>query len=334
MAEQVLVFIERDGNEIVNISRQIAIRGREQADTLNAQLCALILGHHIEEIVESLSEMDFDVLYVVDDGSFEHYNPEVYTKALSKILSDIAPRTVLLADTYITREIGPAVASRLGVPFLNSCADFELSETKVVVTQPKYGGTIYVKAELEPLPSMVLISLQSSPIPADMVSTRTPSIEPVQFKVDTQELNTMVVAITKDESVDVDITKADIVVSGGRGLGARENISLIQDVAQALGGVIACSRPLCDLGWLSLGYLVGMSGKSISPNVYLACGISGATQHTAAITGAKRIIAINKDANAPIFRTADFGVVGDLFKILPAVINEAKRVITDKKQPS
>jgi electron transfer flavoprotein alpha subunit len=332
MAEQVLVFVEHDGNEIGTTTRQLATRGREQADRLNAQLNALVLGHQIEGIVQCLSEMDFDVVFVADDSSFEYYNPEVYARAVSKILSDIAPKAVLLADTYITREIGPAVALRLGIPFLNSCAEMELYETKVMVTQPKYGSTIYVRAELEPMPPSLLISLQSSPGPSDTVRRHTPSIVPVQVQADTQELRTRVVDIIRESPTEVDITKADIVVAGGRGLAARENISLIQELAQALGGVIACSRPLCDLGWLPLGYLVGMSGKTISPKVYVACGISGATQHIAAITGAKRIIAINKDANAPIFRLADYGVVGDIFKILPAIIDEARRATVANKR--
>lgn len=332
MAEQVLVFVEHDGNEIATITQQLATRGREQADRLNAQLSALVLGHQVEGIVECLSEMDFDVVFVADDSSFEYYNPEVYARAVSKILSDIAPRAVLLGDTYMTREIGPALALRLGIPFLSSCVDLELSETKVMVTQPKYGGVIHVRAELEPMPSLLLISLQSSPRPSDAVRRHIPSIVPIQVEAETQGLRTTVVDMISERATEVDITKADIVIGGGRGLAARENISLIKELAQALGGVIACSRPVCDLSWLPLDYQVGTSGKIISPKVYVACGISGAPQHIMGMSGAKRIIVINKDANAPIFRLADYGVAGDLFKILPAIIDEARRATVDKKR--
>ncbi len=146
MAEQVLVFVEHDGNEIGAITRQLVTRGREQAGRLNAQLSVLVLGHQVEKIVQSVSEMDIDVVFVADDSSFESYNPEVYTRAVAEILGDIAPRAVLLGDTYMTREVGPAVALRLGIPFLSSCVDLELSETKAMVTQPKYGGVINVIA--------------------------------------------------------------------------------------------------------------------------------------------------------------------------------------------
>lgn len=331
MAEQVLVFVEHDGNEIGAITRQLVTRGREQAGRLNAQLGALVLGHQVEGIVQSVSEMDLDVVFVADDSSFESYNPEVYTRAVAEILGDIAPRAVLLGDTYMTREVGPAVALRLGIPFLSSCVDLELSETKAMVTQPKYGGVINVRAELEPMPPSILISLQSSPDFPDTVRSHIPSVVPLKVKVDTQGLRTRVVDVVLETDVEFDITKADIVVAGGRGLGTKENVSLIEELAQALGGVVACSRPLWDIGWLPSSRVVGMSGKTITPRVYIACGISGAPQHIVGMSGAKCIIAINKDVNAPMFRLAHYAVVGDLCEFLPAIIDKARSAKADSK---
>ena len=325
MAEPILVFVLHDGNEVSNVTRQLIIRGREQAERLNTQLVALVLGYQLQPIVESLSEMDLDTIIVADDSSFESYNPEVYTRALPKILRDIAPRVILLADIYATREFGPAVALRLVVPFLSNCIDLELSETKAVVTQPKYGGVVHVKTELEPLPSATLISLGSSPGLPEMGRGHTPSIVPLKVEVDTQDLRTKVVDTILETSGEFDIAKADIVVSGGRGLGTKENIHLIEDLAEALGGVIACSRPLYDLGWLPLDRLVGSCGKTVTPKVYLACGISGAPQHVGGMSGAQRIIAINKSSEAPIFWLAHYGAVGDVRELLPAIAEEARR---------
>jgi len=332
MAEQVLVVVEHDGNEIGTISRQLATRGREQSNRLNAQLSALVLGHQVEGIVRSLSEMDFDVVFVADDSSFEYYNPEVYTRAVSEILRDIAPRAVLLGDTYMTREVGPAVALRLGIPFLGSCVDVELSETKVMVTQPKYGGVIHVRAELEPVPSSILISLQSRPGLPDTVRAHVPSIVPLKVEVDTPGLRTRVVDVIQETGAEFDITKADIVIAGGRGLGAKESISSLKELAQALGGVVACSRPVYDMGWLPVDCLVGMSGKTVIPKVYVACGISGAPQHVMGMSGAQCIIAINKDVNAPIIGLAHYAVVGDLREFLPTLIEEARRAKADSKR--
>lgn len=325
MASQVLVFIEHDGNEIASITQQLVTCGREQASKLNAQLNALILGHQVDNIVQKVSKMDVDTVYLADDSSLKSYNPEILKTVLTNVVRDLQPRAVLFGDTYITREVVPAVALRLGVPFLSSCVNMELSDSKVTVTQAKYGGVIHVRAELEPVPVTAMLSLQNAPSPPEPELKHVPSISPLKVNVDTQGLRTRMIGVTQKAGAEIDITKADIVVSGGRGLGKKENIALIKELAETLGGVIACSRPLWDIGWLPESCLVGMSGKTISPKVYLACGISGAPQHVAGMSGAKCIIAINKDVNAPIFRVAHYAVVGDALELLPMLIKETIR---------
>jgi electron transfer flavoprotein alpha subunit len=323
MSGQILIFVEHNGKEISNITPQLVTRGRALADRSNSQLNALVLGHNVGDVVQTVSEMDLDSILLVDDGALDVYNPELYTQVLPKIFKQVSPKIVLFGDTHVSREIAPAVATRMAIPFLSCCASIELSETKIAVAQPKYEGTTYAVSEIEPLPQSVLISVQSSPDLAPTARRRTPSLAPLNVGVDLQGLRTTVIEITKGEPSEFDITKANILVSGGRGLGVKENIALIRQLAQVLGGGISCSRPLTDLGWLSLDYLVGMSGKTVTPNVYLACGISGAPQHLMAMSGAKCIIAINKDANAPIFRVAHYAVIGDLRELLPALIAEA-----------
>jgi electron transfer flavoprotein alpha subunit len=269
--------------------------------------------------------MDLDTIYIADDTSLESYNPEIYAGVLTKILRDIAPRLVMLADIYATREFGPAVSLRLGVPFLSNCIDLELSETGTAVTQPKYGGAVHVRTELEPVPAATLVSLGSSPDLPEMTRRHTPSVVPVAVEADTQDLRTKVIDTILETTGEFDIAKADIVVSGGRGLGTKENIRLIEEVAEALGGVIACSRPLYDMGWLPLDRLVGSCGKTVTPKVYLACGISGSPQHVWGMSGAQRIIAVNKSSEAPIFWLAHYGAIGDVRELLPAIAEEARR---------
>lgn len=333
MSGQVLVFIEHDGKEISNITGQLVTRGREQAGKLGVPLDALILGHQVQDIVQTVAKMDFDSVFVADSRTLGVYNPEVYAGALARLFQEMAPRIVLFGDTYIAREIAPAIAMKLGILFLSSCVDLDLSENKVVIAQPKYNGVIYVKAQVEPMPASVLVSLQSRPDTPETACTHThtPKIIPLDVEVNTQDLRTKVVEIVQGAATGFDITKANIVVSGGRGLGIKENLSLIRELAQVLGGVIACSRPLCDLGWLPMDHLVGMSGKTINPGVYLACGISGATQHLMGMSGSRCIIAINKDVNAPIFRIAHYAVVGDVREILPALIKEAHKAKVESK---
>ena len=202
-------------------------------------------------------------------------------------------------------------------------------ENKLVVDQPKYEGVIQAKSEIAPIPSSVLISLQNNPDVVQTSQKHMPSLVPINIDFSQHELRTIVKEIAKGKSEGINISKANILVSGGRGLGNKENIALIEELAQLLGGCISCSRPLTDVGWLPLECLVGMSGKTVNPNVYLACGISGAPQHLMAMSGSKCIIAINKDKNAPIFGVAHFAIVADIHELLPELIKEAKKAKAD-----
>lgn len=331
MGGQILVFVEHDGKEISNITNQLVTRARQQADRLNVPLNALILGHQIQDIVQIAATMDFDSIFVATNTVFEVYNPELYTMVLANVLKDMAPGIVMFGDTYMTREIAPAIAIKLGIPFLSCCVDLELSETKIVVAQPKYGGLIYVKAELSPPPSSVLISFQSSPDLQKAECQSTPSVVPINIEVTIQDLRTSVVDIVRETPTGIDIAKADILVSGGRGLGKKDNLALLKELAQILEGTVSCSRPLTDLDWLPLSCLVGMSGKIVCPNIYLACGISGAPQHIMGMSGSRCIIAINRDVNAPIFRIAHYAVIGDVNELLPALIEQAQKAKVGNK---
>ncbi|MBI4284733.1 MAG: electron transfer flavoprotein subunit alpha/FixB family protein [Chloroflexi bacterium] len=328
MAGQILVFIEHYDGEFRAITQRLLSIGREQAECVDARLAALVLGHKLDRIVGSLSEMNLDTIFTVDEEQFETYNPEICTRVVSEAIGQISPRLVLFGDTHMTREIAPAISVALNAPFLSGCLEIELTATKLVVTQPKYSGSVFVRAELEPVPGMVMASVQSGVVHPQLVCKQLPEIILIKAGTNNGEPRIRVLETTAAKADGIDIAKASIIVAGGRGLKAKENLPLIRDLAEALGGAIACSRPLCDLGWLPAHYLVGMSGKTVSPSIYIACGISGATQHLAGMSGAKCVIAINNDASAPIYRLADYGVARDLLEILPAIIKEAQKTNT------
>lgn len=325
MNSEILVYIEHRDNQITDICRQLVARGREIADALNTKVNAVIIGDKLDSISKEMVHLDIDSLFMVDNDQLSTYNPEIFRFVLTNLFSKLQPGIVLCGDTYNVRELFPAVALRLGVPFFSSCTSIGVSEGRSTVVQGKYGGIVHAEFEVVPIPSPLIVSLQNSPITAKPSPEHKPAVVPVEINIDIENVSTrMLDEIHKTDSGD-DITKADIVISGGRGLGKKENISLIEELAEAVGGVFSCSRPLWDMGWLPESRVVGMSGKTISPKLYLACGISGASQHVMGMSGAKCVVAINKDADAPIFRVAHFGVVGDILELLPAITAEARK---------
>lgn len=325
MANEVLVFIEHRDNQIADIAQQLVIRGRDIANALDMQCNAVLIGHKLDDISKSMLSMDIDNVFVVDNDLLSPYNPEIFRRVLTDLFREHQPKIILCGDTYTVREVFPSVALRLGVPFFSSCINIELFENSPTVTQAKYGGVVHAQYEIKPAPLPFIVSLQNSPVTAEISCSHTPIVVPLKLTSDLKNLRTKTLGEFRKTDGGEDITKADIVISGGRGLGKKENIFLIKELAKTLGGVYSCSRPLWDMGWLPESHVVGMSGKTISPKVYLACGISGASQHVMGMSGSKCVIAINKDADAPIFRVAHFGVVGDIIELLPLITAEARK---------
>ncbi len=199
--------------------------------------------------------------------------------------------------------------------------DLELLDGTCIVTRPMYGGVIHIRAELQGLPPFI-VSLQNGALRAKTLPRRAASLLPIPVEISEADIRAKVVGLLQAATGEIDITKADIIVAVGRGIREKANIQLARDMADALGGVVACSRPLADLGWLPPECHVGMSGKIVKPKVYIACGISGASHHVAGMKDSHTIIAINKDPGAPIFQVAHFGVVRDLFEIMPVLTNQ------------
>jgi electron transfer flavoprotein alpha subunit len=220
-------------------------------------------------------------------------------------------------------EIGPALAFRLGMPLFSNCVDLELQgDGDAVVSRSIYGGAWQVKLRVK---APIVASFQKGALSGGSENKRPATLAGFPTSINLNSLKTRVVEIQKPEVGEVDITKAEVIVAAGRGIGQASNLSQIRTLAKALGGVVAGTRPVIDMGWLPAEHLVGLSGKTVAPRVYIACGISGSAQHLAGMSESQVIIAINKDANAPIFSVAHYAVVGDLFTLIPAVVEEVEK---------
>ena len=315
----ILVLVEHRDNEVESITWQLLNKGRQLADQLGVELGALILGHDIGTIADSIDGRGVDKVITADSPELTPYNPEIFTKVLADFVRDANPMLILLGYTFLGMEIGPAMATRLGIPLVSNCIDIELSPERLpTITRPMYGETVHVRMEGS-LP--LIVSVQKGMTSSKVPSTGQAKLNPIDVIVNRDSLRTRVVDIIRPNVGEVDFKKADVIVAVGRGIGQATNIELARKLAKALGGVIAGSRPVIDMGWLPPEYQIGLSGHTVSPKVYIACGISGAAQHVAGMVDSQMIIAINRDPNAPIFNAAHYAVVGDLFEVVPALID-------------
>jgi electron transfer flavoprotein alpha subunit len=226
--------------------------------------------------------------------------------------------------TYLGMEVGPALAVRIGGTMVSNCAELDLTDDQITVMRSMFGGTLQAKVALTG-PAPYIVSFEKGVLPRETLASRNVSVEAMAVNASKQSLRSKIIDILKADKGDIDITAAKILVSAGRGIGSPNNIQILRDLADALGGELACSRPVADMGWLSCAHQVGISANNVTPDIYIACGISGASQHVTAMRDSGTIIAINKDPNAPIFRVADYGIVGDVLEVVPAMISEATR---------
>jgi len=318
----VLVLAERREYELDNITYELLGKGRELADQLGVELKVLVLGYQIAEQAKTLARAGADSVLVADDAQLKDYNPAVYRRVICDVVKDVNPRLFTLGHFFLGIEMGPSVATTLGATLTSNCVDLELAGGKIVVTRPAYNGTVHVKIEIEgALP--YIISFQKGVLPRRVLPARPALISAVPVTTGGLVILSRVMGIRQVPTGEVDLTKADIIVSLGRGIGSRENIQMGKDLAAALGGAIGCSRHLADSGWLPPECHVGMEGKTVAPKVYIACGISGASHHVGGMRDSDLIIAINTDPNAPIFNVAHYGIIGDVREIIPALTEAA-----------
>ena len=329
MSKNVYVFTEQRDGHIQKVGIELIGKARELADALSQEVVAILLGSGIKEKADILIKHGADKVIVVDDLMLAEYVTEPYTQALYEVIKANDPEIVLYGATSIGRDLAPRVSARVHTGLTADCTRLEIDEeTKLLyMTRPAFGGNIMATilcADFRPQMATVRPGVMKA-LPED--STRTGEIEVFPVSFTEADMNVKIREVVKSEHKTIDITESKRLVSGGRGIGGSEGFALLKELAKALDGEISSSRACVDAGWIAKDEQVGQTGKTVRPELYVACGISGAIQHVAGMEGADYIVAINKDETAPIFEVADLGIVGDLKTIVPKLIvaiNKAK----------
>jgi electron transfer flavoprotein alpha subunit len=323
MTRDTLVWVEHSEGKIASIASQLLATGARLSGEMKGELVAAAIGHQVENVLEALQGHEIDRIFVVDDPALAFGCAEVQAHVFAEMVRKIEPRLVLVGYSLVGMELAPAVASKLGVNALTNCVNVEVRDGAVTVTRPLFDGTMHAEIALEENGTTV-IALQKGSAIAATPSAKQPVVYSLVMDLKSIPSRSRVLEITEEPQGEVDLSKAELIVAVGRGIGDKDKIHLTAELAEALGGALACSRPVVDVGWMPRERQVGASGKSVAPKVYVACGISGAIQHLTGMRDSQRIIAINKDPNAPIFHVAHTGVVGDLFEIIPALTKAAR----------
>ncbi len=324
----VWVFAEQRGAKLQKVSLELLGKGRDIADKLGVKLTAVLLGSGITDISKELTNYGADEVIVCDNELLKNYTTDGYTKAICELIEKYKPEVFLIGASFIGRDLGPRVAARLETGLTADCTGLDIdSESKnLMMTRPAFGGNLMATIECaEHRPQMATVR----PGVFERLKkdeSRTGSIEFEKIDLTKEDIRTEVIEIVKTAKDMVDIGEAEIIVSGGRGIGNKENFALLKELAEAMGGVVGASRAAVDNGWMDKVYQVGQTGKTVRPKVYIACGISGAIQHLAGMQDSDYIVAINKDPEAPIMKAADLAIVGDFTKFIPELINKVKEV--------
>jgi electron transfer flavoprotein alpha subunit len=323
MNGNILVIAEHKNAVLDNLTYELLGKGRALADQWGSRLAVLVIGSDLEPVLATLKTSGADLVIPVQHLLLGDYNAELYTSAIAKAARDFNPGLILMGYTYLGMEAGPAIAARLGGTMVSNCYALDAQEEHLVAVRVMYGATLNAKVQFVG-PQPYVVSFVKGVLPRQALPPRTAAIEAVSVDFESMRLRSRILEILTINTEGIDITKAKILVSAGRGMGGSEKIQLVRELADALGGEVACSRPVADMGWLPFAHQVGISASNVTPDVYIACGISGASQHVTAMRDSGRIIAINKDPNAPIFRVAHYGIVGDVLEVIPALIKQAR----------
>ena len=319
MAQGVFVITEQRDGEFRKVSFEAVSEGRRVADGLSGDLTAAVLGSGIEGIAGELGKFGADKVLAADDPALADYSTDGYTNVLADLIKNIDPAVIILGATMQGKDLAGRLAARLEAGVAMDCVAVNLENGQLTYTRPMFGGKVLADVEIEGALQIVAIR------PNVMTITEAAKDGTVEKPaVAVGDINTAVVEKAMDTGDKVELTEADIVVSGGRGTGGE--FGAVEELAAALGGAVGASRSAVDEGWRPHSDQVGQTGKVVSPTLYVACGISGAIQHLAGMSTSKHIVAINKDPDAPIFSKADLGIVGDLFDIAPAVTEEVKKL--------
>lgn len=320
--QDVLVYVEQRDGHIQKVSLELISKGREIADQIGCKLKGAVLCKNLSTPAEELIHLGCDEVIMVCDEALEPFRTEPYAKALTAVIEAHKPEIVLVGATTIGRDLAPRVSARVNTGLTADCTSLEvdLEARNLLMTRPAFGGNIMatiICPDNRPQMSTVRPGVM---IMRELDSTRTGVVSTLDVKFDASDINIEVLEVVKEDKKKANIEDANILISGGRGVGHPDNMRNLEVLAENLGGTVSASRAVVDAGWIDRGHQVGQTGKTVRPDLYIACGISGAIQHLAGMEESEFIIAINKDEYAPIFEAADLGIVGDVNKVVPELV--------------
>jgi len=322
------VFVEtNEDGTAKNVGLELLTPGKSLAAKQGGRLVAVIIGSHVTPAVDAANAQGADQIIVVEGEEYAHYSTDAYQSALCTLAEKYAPASILIGATNNGRDLGPRVSCRLKTGLTADCTSLDIDEESgnVAWTRPAFGGNLMATI-LCPDHRPQIGTVRPGVFKKSQQTTPHAEIINEDIHVDAEKIRTKVLEIIRElDTENVDLEGAGIIVSGGRGVGGPEGFHAIRDLADALGGVVGASRAAVDAGWIAHAHQVGQTGKTVGPKLYIACGISGAIQHVAGMSSADVIVAINKDPDAPIFDIADYGVVGNLFEVIPVLIEEIRK---------
>ncbi|MDD3652977.1 MAG: electron transfer flavoprotein subunit alpha/FixB family protein [Desulfotomaculaceae bacterium] len=326
MAKGIFVFAEVKDGKIKNVAYELLTASRKVADQTGEELAAVLFGKDVAGLVDSLGEYGADKVYVADDEKLAQYTTDAYSKVLADLIKENDPSTVLFGCTVQGRDLAARVAQKVGAGLLHDCIAMELEGGNLIFTRPVYSGKALLKAGI-PENSPAMATVRPNVLPAAQAARKAEVVN-CAVNLEATDLRQIIKDVVLQISSRPELTEANVIVAGGRGMKGAEGFKILEDLADALGGAVGASRAAVDSGWITQSLQVGQTGKVVSPTLYIACGISGAIQHMAGMSSSKCIVAINKDEEAAIFKNADYGIVGDLFQVVPILTEEVKKILS------
>lgn len=322
----ILTILEHNGGKWNRMSFEALAAAQKMAQAAGVTVTAAVLGADIDRLAEEASGFQLEKVHALRHALLGQYTPDGYTAALEQLLNAIKPEAVIFPHTYQVRDFAPKLATRFGKTLVSDLVDIQLGSktgAPVLFVRQLFQGKL--SAEVQALGQPQFVSVQAGAFRAAAAAAERHQVEDFPVKLEAAQIRSTPEAPFREAQRSVDLGAAEFIVSVGRGIKEKENLPVVEELARVLGAEIAASRPICDNGWLPMERQVGSSGQTVAPKIYFAIGISGAIQHLVGMKGSKIVVAINKDENAPIFETADYGIVGDLFEVVPAVVEEIKR---------
>ena len=327
MAHGIWIVAEQREGELRKISFELVSEGRRLADKMGQPVTAILLGSDIKEKASMLGKYGADKVIVADDNRLATYTTGAYVSVIAQLVQAHDPAIILLGASVQGKDLSGRLAARLGVGIAQDCVELSLENGNLVAKRPIYAGKAYATVTFKDSSPQIATARPNVFELNEPDESRSVEVIDAEFNLDDSQLKTKVVEFVQEAGGKVDLTEAERIVSGGRGMKGPENYKILEELADLIDATVGASRSAVDAGWRPHSDQVGQTGKVVSPNLYIACGISGAIQHLAGMSTSKFIVAINKDPDAPIFQKADYGVVGDLFDVVPALTEEIKKIL-------